>query len=328
MKILANDGISDDAKKQLEENGFTVITEKVNQEDLINKINEENYEGILVRSATKVRKDIIDACPNIKFVGRGGVGVDNIDVEYAKEKGIFVFNTPASSSQSVAELVVGNMFATSRFIGNSSKNIENGDFNKLKKEYGSGVELRGKTLGIIGFGRIGQTLASYAIGIGMRVLAVDVEERSETVYLKLPWTTSDGQNVENQVGIIIKTTTNIDELLTKCDYISLHIPKQSNGESVIGKRELELMKDNTIIINTSRGGVINEDDLIWALDNCKIAGAALDVYENEPNPKKELLSHPKILCTPHIGAATNEAQDRIGQEIVDIIVDKFSLVSE
>ena len=328
MKILANDGISNDAKKQLEENGFTVITEKVNQEDLINKINEENYEGILVRSATKVRKDIIDACPNIKFVGRGGVGVDNIDVEYAKEKGIFVFNTPASSSQSVAELVVGNMFATSRFIGNSSKNIENGDFNKLKKEYGSGVELRGKTLGIIGFGRIGQTLASYAIGMGMRVLAVDVEERNETVYLKLPWTTTDGQNVENQVGIIIKTTTNIDELLTKCDYISLHIPKQSNGESVIGKRELELMKHNAIIINTSRGGVIDEDDLIWALDNCKIAGAALDVYENEPNPKKELLSHPKILCTPHIGAATNEAQDRIGQEIVDIIVDKFSLVSE
>jgi D-3-phosphoglycerate dehydrogenase len=328
MKILANDGISNDAKKQLEDNGFTVITEKVNQEDLINKINEENYEGILVRSATKVRKDIIDACPNIKFVGRGGVGVDNIDVEYAREKGVFVFNTPASSSQSVAELVVGNMFATSRFIGNSSRNIENGDFNKLKKEYGSGVELRGKTLGIIGFGRIGQTLASYAIGIGMRVLAVDVEERSETVYLKLPWTTSDGQNVENQVGIIIKTTTNIDELLTKCDYISLHIPKQSNGESVIGKRELELMKDNAIIINTSRGGVINEDDLIWALDNGKIAGAALDVYENEPNPKKELLSHPKILCTPHIGAATNEAQDRIGQEIVDIIFEKFSLVSE
>ena len=328
MKILANDGISDDAKKQLEDNGFTVITEKVNQEDLINKINEENYEGILVRSATKVRKDIIDACPNIKFIGRGGVGVDNIDVDYAKEKGVFVFNTPASSSQSVAELVVSNMFATSRFIGNSSRNIENGDFNKLKKEYGSGVELRGKTLGIIGFGRIGQTLASYAIGIGMRVLAVDVEERSETVYLKLPWTTSDGQNVENQVGIIIKTTTNIDELLTKCDYISLHIPKQSNGESVIGKRELELMKDNAIIINTSRGGVINEDDLIWALDNGKIAGAALDVYENEPNPKKELLSHPKILCTPHIGAATNEAQDRIGQEIVDIIFDKFSLVSE
>ena len=326
MKILANDGISNDAKKQLEENGFVVITDKVNQEDLITKINEENYEGILVRSATKVRKDIIDACPNIKFIGRGGVGVDNIDVDYAIEKGIFVFNTPASSSQSVAELVVGNMFATSRFIGNSSKNIENGDFNKLKKEYGSGVELRGKTLGIIGFGRIGQTLASYAIGMGMRVLAVDIEERNETVYLNLPWTTSEGQNVHNQVGIVIKTTTNIDELLTKCDYISLHVPKQSNGQSVITKRELELMKDNAIIINTSRGGVINEEDLIWALDNGQIAGAALDVFENEPNPMKELLSHSKIICTPHIGAATNEAQDRIGQEIVDTIVEKFSLV--
>jgi D-3-phosphoglycerate dehydrogenase len=326
MKILANDGISNDAKKQLEENGFVVITDKVNQEDLITKINEENYEGILVRSATKVRKDIIDACPNIKFIGRGGVGVDNIDVDYAREKGIFVFNTPASSSQSVAELVVGNMFATSRFIGNSSKNIENGDFNKLKKEYGSGVELRGKTLGIIGFGRIGQTLASYAIGMGMRVLAVDIEERNETVYLNLPWTTSEGQNVHNQVGIVIKTTTNIDELLTKCDYISLHVPKQSNGQSVITKRELELMKDNAIIINTSRGGVINEEDLIWALDNGQIAGAALDVFENEPNPMKELLSHSKIICTPHIGAATNEAQDRIGQEIVDTIVEKFSLV--
>jgi len=327
MKILANDGISNDAKKQLEENGFVVITDKVNQEDLITKINKENYEGILVRSATKVRKDIIDACPNIKFIGRGGVGVDNIDVEYAKEKGIFVFNTPASSSQSVAELVVGNMFAISRFIGNSSKNIENGDFNKLKKEYGSGVELRGKTLGIIGFGRIGQTLASYAIGMGMRVLAVDVEERSEKVYLKIPWTTSDGQNVENQLCIIIKTTTNIDEILTKCDYISLHVPKQSNGQSVITKRELEMMKDNTIIINTSRGGVINEEDLIWALDNRQIAGAALDVFENEPNPMNELLSHSKIICTPHIGAATNEAQDRIGQEIVDTIIEKFSLVS-
>ena len=327
MKILANDGISNDAKKQLEENGFIVITDKVNQEDLITKINEENYEGILVRSATKVRKDIIDACPNIKFIGRGGVGVDNIDVDYAREKGIFVFNTPASSSQSVAELVVGNMFATSRFIGNSSKNIENGDFNKLKKEYGSGVELRGKTLGIIGFGRIGQTLTSYAIGMGMRVLAVDVEERNETVYLNLPWTTSDGQNVENKVGIIIKTTTNIHEILTKCDYISLHVPKQSNGQSVISKIELELMKNNAIIINTSRGGVINEEDLIWALDNNQIAGAALDVFENEPNPMRELLSHSKIICTPHIGAATNEAQDRIGQEIVETIIEKFSLVS-
>ena len=325
MRILANDGISDDAKKQLEEKGYTVITEKVSGEDLITKINEENYEGILVRSATKIRKDIIDSCPNIKFVGRGGVGVDNIDVEYAREKGVFVFNTPASSSQSVAELVISNMFAISRFIGKSAKNIENGDFNKLKKEYGSGVELRGKTLGIIGFGRIGQTLASYALGIGMKVLAVDIDVRKVPVYISINWTTSDGKDVENTSGYNIETKNNIDDILQHCDYISLHVPKQSNGESVIGKREIQLMKPGVRIINTSRGGVVNEIELLNALDNGHISGAALDVYENEPTPMKELLSHPNILCTPHIGAATNEAQDRIGQEIVDIIVKNFKI---
>jgi D-3-phosphoglycerate dehydrogenase len=323
MKILANDGISDSAKKQLEENGYVVITEKVNQEDLITKINEENYEGILVRSATKVRKDIIDNCPNIKFIGRGGVGTDNIDVEYAKEKGIFVFNTPASSSQSVAELVIGNMFAISRFIGKSAKNIENGDFNKLKKEYGSGVELRGKTLGIVGFGRIGQTLASYALGMGMKVVAVDIEEKRVPVYLNINWTTSDGEDVTNTSGFFVNTKTNIDDILPICDYISLHVPKQPNGDSVITKRELQIMKPGSRIINTSRGGVVNELDLLQALNNGHIAAAALDVFENEPTPMKELLSHPGILCTPHIGAATNEAQDRIGQEIVDIIVEKY-----
>ena len=327
MRILANDGISDDAKKQLEEKGYTVITEKVNQEDLITKINEENYEGILVRSATKIRKDIIDSCPNIKFVGRGGVGVDNIDVEYAREKGVFVFNTPASSSQSVAELVIGNMFAISRFIGKSSKNIENGDFNKLKKEYGSGVELRGKTLGIVGFGRIGQTLASYALGIGMKVVAIDIENKKVYIPMSINWTSSTGEQVQNHHSYGINVKTNIDEILPICDYISLHVPKQSNGDSVIGKREFEMMKDGVRIINTSRGGVVNELELIEYLNNGKVAGAALDVFENEPTPMKELLSHTNIISTPHIGAATNEAQDRIGQEIVDIIVENFNLVS-
>jgi D-3-phosphoglycerate dehydrogenase len=175
MKILANDGISDDAIEKLKESGYEVITDKVNQSDLISSVNDNNYEIILVRSATTIRKEVIDSCPNLKLVGRGGVGMDNIDVNYAIEKGIKVINTPAASSQSVAELVIGNMFTISRFIGKSAKNIENGDFNKLKKEYGSGVELRGKTLGIIGFGRIGQTLASYALGIGMKVVAIDTE---------------------------------------------------------------------------------------------------------------------------------------------------------
>ena len=285
MRILANDGISTDAKKQLEERGFTVITEKVSGEDLITKINEENYEGILVRSATKIRKDIIDACPNIKFVGRGGVGVDNIDVEYAREKGIFVFNTPASSSQSVAELVIGNMFAISRFIGKSARNIQGGDFNKLKKEYGSGVELRGKTLGIIGFGRIGQTLASYAIGIGMDVVAIDIEEKTVGI---------SASTEKYKLSTYIDVKTNINDILPICDYISLHVPKQSNGNSVIGRNEFELMKDGVRIINTSRGGVVNELELIEYLNNGKVSAAALDVFENEPTPMRELLSHSNI----------------------------------
>ena len=314
MRILANDGISTDAKKQLEERGFTVITEKVSGEDLITKINEENYEGILVRSATKIRKDIIDACPNIKFVGRGGVGVDNIDVEYAREKGIFVFNTPASSSQSVAELVIGNMFAISRFIGKSARNIQNGDFNKLKKEYGSGVELRGKTLGIIGFGRIGQTLASYAIGIGMDVVAIDIEEKTVGI---------SASTEKYKLSTYIDVKTNINDILPICDYISLHVPKQSNGNSVIGRNEFELMKDGVRIINTSRGGVVNELELIEYLNNGKVSAAALDVFENEPNPNSELLNHPKIACTPHIGAATVEAQDRIGSELAELIIAEF-----
>jgi D-3-phosphoglycerate dehydrogenase len=314
MKILANDGISSKSKLELEKEGFIVITEKVNQDDLIEVINKENYEGILVRSATKIRQDIIDGCPGIKFIGRGGVGMDNIDVNYAREKGIFVFNTPASSSQSVAELVIGLMFGTSRFIGSSSRNIESGDFNKLKKEYGSGIELRGKTLGIIGFGRIGQTLASYAIGIGMDVVAIDIEEKTVGVSIS---------SEKHKLTTYVDVKTDINEILPICDYISVHVPKQEGNKPVIGKSEFELMKDGVILINTSRGGVIDEEELIKNLDSGKVFSAGLDVFENEPNPNKELLSHPKIISTPHIGAATNEAQGRIGDEIVKIIIDNF-----
>ena len=314
MKILANDGISSKSKLELEKEGFIVITEKVNQDDLIEVINKENYEGILVRSATKIRQDIIDGCPGIKFIGRGGVGMDNIDVNYAREKGIFVFNTPASSSQSVAELVIGLMFSTSRFIGSSTRNIGSGDFNKLKKEYGSGIELRGKTLGIIGFGRIGQTLASYAIGVGMDVVAIDIEEKTVGVSIS-----SD----KHKLTTYIDVKTDINDILPICDYISVHVPKQEGNKPVIGKSEFELMKDGVILINTSRGGVIDEEELIKNLDSGKVFSAGLDVFENEPNPNKELLSHPKIISTPHIGAATNEAQGRIGDEIVKIIIDNF-----
>ena len=315
MKILANDGISSVGKEQLESAGFTVITEKVEQENLASAVNEQGIEVILVRSATTVRKEVIDMCPHLKLIGRGGVGMDNIDVAYAREKGITVINTPASSSQSVAELVMGHLFSLSRFLHDSFKNMENGDFSTLKKNYSKGVELRGKTLGIIGFGRIGQSLASYALGAGMDVLAVD--QYSTPVTISVP------VGLNNKIDIEITPTTDLKSVLGNLDYISIHVPKQADGSAVIRSAEFALMKKGVRIVNAARGGVIDEIDLIEALNNGTVAGIALDVYENEPNPKKELLSHAKIACTPHIGAATNEAQDRIGEELAQLIIAQF-----
>lgn len=315
MKILANDGISAIGKQLLEEAGFTVVTDKVNQEDLIHAINTENYEIVLVRSATTVRKEVIDACPGLKLIGRGGVGMDNIDVAYAREKGKTVINTPASSSQSVAELVMGQLFSISRFLNDSFKNMENGDFNTLKKNYGKGVELRGKTLGIIGFGRIGQSLASYALGIGMDVIAVDNLACTVNIPVKL--------GNSQDVSVAISTETDLKSILGKCDYISIHVPKQADGSAVIGATEFALMKNGVRLANAARGGVFDEMALLAALNSGKVAACALDVYENEPNPNKELLSHPKIACTPHIGAATMEAQDRIGAELAELIINEF-----
>ena len=315
MKILANDGISDLGKKLLEEAGYTVITEKVEQNDLINEVNSQNIEMILVRSATTVRKEVVDACPNLKLIGRGGVGMDNIDVDYAREKGITVINTPASSSQSVAELVMGQLFSISRSLQDSFKNMENGDFSQLKKKFAKGVELRGKTLGIIGFGRIGQSLASYALGAGMDVIASDRNTNKVKIEVAI--------GASNSTTVEITTTTSLEELISKSDYISIHVPKQADGSAVISEKEFNLMKKGVRIVNSARGGVINEEDLLNALNSGKVASAALDVYENEPSPRKDLLNHPNIACTPHIGAATLEAQDRIGEELADLIISKF-----
>lgn len=316
MKILANDGISEAGKLKLEAAGYFVETQNVNQSDLIDTVNKEHFEMILVRSATTVRKEVIEACPNLKLIGRGGVGMDNIDVEYARSKGLTVINTPASSSQSVAELVMGKLFSISRFLHDSYKNMESGDFSKLKKNYGKGVELRGKTIGIIGFGRIGQSLASYAIGCGMHVIAIGKDE--ETVDVQLP-------NIQGHGNLTTKihVTTNLMAEIGKMDYISLHVPKQNDGSAVIGKEQFEAMKKGVRIVNAARGGVIDEAELINALDNNIVAAIGLDVYDNEPNPRKELLAHPKIAATPHIGAATLEAQDRIGEELADLIIGQF-----
>lgn len=315
MKILANDGISKSGISALENAGYTVITDKVEQADLIDYINKENIGILLVRSATTARKDMIDACPGLKLLGRGGVGMDNIDVQYARDNGKIVINTPAASSQSVAELVMGHLFAISRFLNDSYKNMESGDFNTLKKNYGKGVELRGKNLTIVGFGRIGQSLAEYAIGCGMNVTAVDMYTEPRSLSIQL----GNGLSANASITPI----TSLEDGIKNADYISLHVPKQADGSAVISKKEFGMMKDGVRIANAARGGVINEDDLLEALASNKVAGIALDVFENEPNPRKDLLNHPKIACTPHIGAATNEAQDRIGTELAASIIAEF-----
>lgn len=320
MKILANDGIAQEGITKLNNAGFEVITDTVPQDELIDVINKEGYVGLLVRSATTVRKDIIDNCPSLKFIGRGGVGMDNIDVAYAREKGLVVENTPAASSQSVAELVMGAMFSISRSLHDSYKQMPSQgaeSFKALKKKYGKGVELRGKTLVIVGFGRIGQALASYAIGVGMKVIAVDQSERSVSVPVEL-----HGAGV---INVELTTVTNLHTVLPEADYISLHVPKQADGSAVITAKEIALMKTGVRIVNAARGGVLNEDDLLTALTEGKIANVALDVFENEPTPRKDLLSHEQIASTPHIGAATVEAQGRIGEEMADKIIATFKV---
>ncbi len=306
MKILANDGIAPIGKQQLEAAGFTVITETVPQNELIQTINKENYVALLVRSATTVRKELIDACPDLKLIGRGGVGMDNIDVAYAKEKGLHVINTPASSSQSVAEMVMAHLFGAVRFLYDANRQMPaNGatEFKTLKKKYAKGIELRGKTLGIIGFGRIGQATASYALGCGMNVIYTDPFAGKATVNVMVG---------EQKIAIELTSSTK-EEVLAKADFVSLHIPKLN--QPAIGSEEFAIMKDGVIIVNAARGGVVDEDALITNLNSGKVAHAALDVFENEPTPREDLLKHPKISLTPHIGAATLEAQDRIGEEL-------------
>ncbi|MDZ4821850.1 MAG: D-2-hydroxyacid dehydrogenase [Flavobacteriales bacterium] len=312
MKILANDGIDASGKKALEESGFIVITEKVSQEKLAEAINREGYIGLLVRSATVARKEFIDACPNLRFIGRGGVGIDNIDAEYARSKGVQVFNTPGSSSQAVAELVMSYMFAAARGLYDSGRNMPtNGttEFETLKRKYSKGFELRGKTLGIIGFGRIGRSLAAYAAGCGMSVIFNDNHFREDqAVAINIG-------NISNASMVVPRKS--FADLLAQSDFISLHVPKQPDGSAVITSSEFSRMKKGVVIINTARGGVVDEKALIENLDSGQVRVVALDVFVGEPKPNEELLRHPGVISTPHIGASTLEAQERIGLEIAE-----------
>jgi D-3-phosphoglycerate dehydrogenase len=312
MKILANDGISQSGIDDLTAAGFEVLTTTVAQEQLENFINTENIVALLVRSATTVRQDLIDACPGLKIIGRGGVGMDNIDVSYAREKGLSVINTPAASSESVAELVFAHLFSGVRFLYDSNRNMPlDGDkkFKNLKKAYAKGTELRGKTLGVIGFGRIGQATAKMALGLGMKVIAFDPFMEKTTISLAF----FDGQTIDFEIKTVSKET-----VLKESDFITLHVPAQK--EFVIGEAELNMMKEGAALINAARGGVVNEVALVAALDSNKLSFAGLDTFENEPTPAVQILMNSKISLTPHIGAATNQAQDRIGSELATQII--------
>lgn len=312
MKVLANDGLDQSGIDALAEKGFEVITAKVPQEMLLDYINEHKIRTLLVRSATQVRKDIIDNCPSLEIIGRGGVGMDNIDVDYAREKGIHVINTPSASSESVAELVFAHLFSGARFLQDSNRKmplVGNTEFAALKKAYAAGIELKGKTIGIIGMGRIGQEVAKIALGLGMRVIAADNNVGRASI--KVTFYNNQFINVDIE-------TEPLHDVLKHADFITLHVPAQKEGY-MIGKSEFEMMKDGVAVVNCSRGGVIDETALIEALNSGKVRFAGLDVFINEPTPAQEIISHSKISVTPHTGASTLEAQDRIGLSLAEQI---------
>ena len=301
IRVLANDGLEASAVKALEAAGAEVVTDHVDQENLGEVV--RDYDVLIVRSASKVTAEVSEkaAGGKLKLVIRAGVGVDNIDIPAANAKGITVKNTPNASSNSVAELAVGHMFALARYIAIANVTMRNGEWNKKKYQ---GSEIAGKTLGIIGMGRIGRSLAAKAEALGMTVVYTDLFGKQEGLsyeYLEL------------------------NDLLKTSDFISLHVPYDKNQGSLLGKKEFEMMKDGVFLIDCARGKVVEEAALLEALNNGKVAGAGLDVFEEEPTHNIELVNHPKVSVTPHIGAATNEAQTRIGEEVVSTIKEFFNL---
>ncbi|ACO84754.1 3-phosphoglycerate dehydrogenase [Clostridium botulinum] len=305
IKILVSDGMEQNALNKLNEQGFVVLDKHFEKEELKEKI--KDFDAIIIRSATKVDKEIIDAGikGNLKLVVRAGVGLDNVDLEYAKEKGVKVFNTPKASSVSVAELTLGHMLCISRFINTANVTMLQGKWEKKKYK---GTEIYGKTLGLIGFGRIAREVAKRANALGMNVIYYDIAGKCEE-YEEFKCCT-------------------LDYLLNNSDFISVHIPFNKDRGALLKEEEFNKMKDGVYIINCARGGVIEEEALLKALNSGKVTAAALDVFENEPKPKKELINHERVSITPHIGASTKEAQMRIGEEIVDILDNFFNIGGE
>ncbi|MDR2207249.1 MAG: D-2-hydroxyacid dehydrogenase [Flavobacteriaceae bacterium] len=314
MKVLANDGISKAGENLLKESGIEVLENKIAQNHLINFINENNVDVLLVRSATEVRRDLTDACPSLKIIGRGGVGMDNIDVEYARNKGIFVINTPNASSRSVAEMVFAHFFSLARFLHESNRMMPlegETQFNALKKSFANAVELEGKTLGVVGFGGIGKEVVKIGISLGMNVKVFTRNPKTETISLEF----FDGQKLNFQIS----SGNDWDEFLKNTDFISINTPKSK--EYIIDSPQFEKMKNGVFIVNTARGGVINEQKLLEFIESGKVAGAALDVFENEPNPSLNILMNPALSLSPHLGGNTLDAQEKIGTELAEQIIE-------
>ena len=314
MKVLANDGLSESGINALTSAGIVFVEAKVSQEHLANFINENQIDVLLVRSATQVPQELIDECPSLKIIGRGGVGMDNIDVEYAIEQGLFVINTPNASSRSVAEIVFAHFFSLARYLHESNRLMPlEGDthFNAMKKSFSKAIELEGKTLGVIGFGGIGKEVVKMGISLGIKVKVLTRKPKTETISLEF----FDGQKVNFEVT----STNNFDEFLKDTDFISINTPK--TNEYIIDTPQFEKMKDGVFIVNTARGGVINEVALIDYIESGKVAGAALDVFENEPTPELQLLMNPNLSLSPHLGGNTLDAQEKIGAELAMQIID-------
>ncbi|HCA80576.1 MAG TPA: 3-phosphoglycerate dehydrogenase [Bacteroidetes bacterium] len=301
MKVLITDGISPEGAKILTDAGHDVDQVKFTPEELLANI--AKYDCIIVRSATKVTKDVIEAGKNLKVIGRGGVGLDNIDVECAKSKNLKVLNTPGASAISVAELAIAHMFALGRFLNVSKMEMVAGKW--PKKEYSKGIELSGKTLGVMGFGSIGKEVARRGLGLGMKVIAYDP--------------------VFTPADFVVQTTTR-EKLLAESDFITLHIPLDKKSGPAIGKQEFEMMKKGAIVVNCARGGVVDESALLEALESGKLAGAGLDVFANEPpaEAQQALMKHPKVSVSPHVGGSTVEGQERVGIEIAQRVVKALS----
>lgn len=317
LRVLANDGLEKEGANKLLAAGFEVETNKIPQEQLSSRL--KDFQAVAVRSATRITSREIDLNPQLKLIVRAGSGTDNIDVACAKSKGITVLTTPGVSAQSVAELVFAHLFTLARFLHDSNRRMpkEGAEkFNELKKEYSRGVELKGKTLGIIGFGKIGQTVAKMAIGLGMNMIPFKLHHAEVKIEI-------DFFKVRDGGIMITMETADFDELLAQSDFITLHVPFKKGDPPILYKERINKMKDGVMLVNTSRGGVIVEDDLLEALRSGKVAAAALDVFEGEPKPRKEILEHPRISLSPHIGASTLEAQKRMGLEVAEKIIRFF-----